>query len=593
MSFQYDMTDERRTYYEARGKTILTACPGSGKTTSIVNKLSTIFSEVETEYGEYSGVACLSFTNKACDEIYKKYKELNGNTIRFPHLVSTIDSFIAQYIVLPFWQQSGTPLACRPTIIGGLHGDTDKLMRNIYMLSKGGKEIPNLKFKEYTKNGMFWKYPPEGITHGAHGQYLLNGKVLDNTAASYAKLCVDFRMEKGFISCNDAEYIACCILYHNPDIAKALAIRFPYIIIDEAQDTSYHQNTAINYLIANGLKNIELVGDLYQSIYRWRNACPEMLEKRMEDKDWNVLPMTECRRSVQRIIDVYSLIRKPTDDKIQSLGVTDQGHPIHIFKYNDDNISDVANRFVEYCTNHGFDKYAIVARGKTLIEKLVGKVKNKGFWKSAIPYTLIDAYLLFSNGEIKKAMSTICHLSADLKYGYNDYEEKKLYLNGAKDNYEEMSILFKVLTDMPSLDLSFDTWTLATQKFLKETLKLDKEPDFGKKKRGVNEMEDVSVSVYYSSVHSVKENLAEVQTIHAVKGESIPAVLVFLTAKSSGNSIAIDDFTSKETLTESQNLLYVACSRAEQYLGLAVPDSVSDEKIKRILSVTDEQIIKQ
>lgn len=587
------MTDERRAYFEARGKTILTACPGSGKTTSIVNKLSTIFSEVETKYGGYSGVACLSFTNKACDEIRNKYKEMNGGIIRFPHLVSTIDSFIAQYIVLPFWQLSNTPLTCRPTIIESKPTDSDELMHKVYMISNGKGDFPNPILKQYTKkNGLFWRYPPEDIIHGKRGQYLYNGKVMDNTATHYASLCVDFRMKKGFINCNDAEYIACWILYNNPDIAVALAKRFPYIIVDEAQDASYHQNTVLNYLIANGLGNIELVGDLYQSIYRWRNACPEILEKRITSGEWNVLPMTECRRSVQRIIDVYSLIRKPTDEKILSFGVTDQGHPIHIFKYNDTNMSDVANRFVEYCISHELDDYAIVTRGKSQIEELVGRVKNKGFWKSAIPYMLIDAYLMYSNGEIKKAMSTMCHLSADLKYNYNNYEGKKSYLNSVKDNYEEMAVLFMALTKIPSLDLSFDSWTLETQKMLKDTLNLDKEPDFEKKKKGVKEMADKSVSSYYCSAKSTETNFTDVQTIHAVKGESIPAVLVFLSAKAGSNTIAIDDFASKENFTESQDLLYVACSRAEQYLAIAVPDTVSDEKIKSILSVTDEQIIK-
>ena len=36
---EYRITDERRDYLEARGFTILTACPGSGKTTSITYKM--------------------------------------------------------------------------------------------------------------------------------------------------------------------------------------------------------------------------------------------------------------------------------------------------------------------------------------------------------------------------------------------------------------------------------------------------------------------------------------------------------------------------------------------------------------------------
>ena len=36
---EYEVTEERKAYLNARGYTILSACPGSGKTTSIVKKL--------------------------------------------------------------------------------------------------------------------------------------------------------------------------------------------------------------------------------------------------------------------------------------------------------------------------------------------------------------------------------------------------------------------------------------------------------------------------------------------------------------------------------------------------------------------------
>ena len=100
---KYDMEpEERKLYFNARGKTIVTACPGSGKTTSIVNKLYTISKEVENE-SKHSGVLCLSFTNKAVEEIRTAYRNMHNEEIAYPHKVSTIDSFISQEIVLPYW----------------------------------------------------------------------------------------------------------------------------------------------------------------------------------------------------------------------------------------------------------------------------------------------------------------------------------------------------------------------------------------------------------------------------------------------------------------------------------------------------------
>ena len=89
---EYDITPQRQAYLDARGFTILTACPGSGKTTSIVKKLCDIMQFCQEQYGVHTGVACLSFTNKACEELAEKFRDMHNERIHHPHLVSTIYS---------------------------------------------------------------------------------------------------------------------------------------------------------------------------------------------------------------------------------------------------------------------------------------------------------------------------------------------------------------------------------------------------------------------------------------------------------------------------------------------------------------------
>lgn len=100
---EYDVTHQRQAYLDARGYTILTACPGSGKTTSIVKKLLAVSRYCEEHYGRHTGFACLSFTNKACAGLKQKFREMHDEKLTFPNEVLTIDSFIMQYVVLPFW----------------------------------------------------------------------------------------------------------------------------------------------------------------------------------------------------------------------------------------------------------------------------------------------------------------------------------------------------------------------------------------------------------------------------------------------------------------------------------------------------------
>ena len=110
----YDLTPERRDYINARGYTLLTACPGSGKTTSSAYKLG------ELAVHSNDNVLCLSFTNNAVNELDEAYNLLYGIKLSYPHKILTIDSFLSQYIVLPFWYLI-KGLTKRPSIMDDTH----------------------------------------------------------------------------------------------------------------------------------------------------------------------------------------------------------------------------------------------------------------------------------------------------------------------------------------------------------------------------------------------------------------------------------------------------------------------------------------
>lgn len=83
---------------------------------------------------------------------------------------------------------------------------------------------------------------------------------------------------------DDMEYYACYILKQcDFRIAKQYRQRFTDILVDEFQDTSERQNQIIEW-ISNG-NNIFRVGDVKQSIYRFRGAKPSIMQKLMEQED--------------------------------------------------------------------------------------------------------------------------------------------------------------------------------------------------------------------------------------------------------------------------------------------------------------------
>ena len=329
----YDITLQRQAYLDARGYTILTACPGSGKTTSIVKKLLTVSRYCEEHYGKHTGFACLSFTNKACAELKQKYREMHDERITFPNEVLTIDSFIMQYVVLPFWYLCDE-CKQRPIVVNEAE-ILDRIYYNNVKINGKWQQYPVMALRSYTS--LMYRKNPSLVSRDKTG-FKWNRKTITENEIAYCNAAFTYRLEKGFITSSDALWIACDILERHQSVAKALVMRFPYIIVDEAQDNSELHFELFKLLKRAGLQNIEFVGDICQSIYGFNNARPELLQSMMVEAEWNVLPLSECRRSNQRIINLYSKLKSSDVPTIISHNVEDKGVPIVVYKYEDGNI---------------------------------------------------------------------------------------------------------------------------------------------------------------------------------------------------------------------------------------------------------------
>ncbi|WP_394325398.1 UvrD-helicase domain-containing protein [Methanobrevibacter arboriphilus] len=96
------------------------------------------------------------------------------------------------------------------------------------------------------------------------------------------------------------------ILKNYPNVAKAIALRFPNFIIDEAQDTSDIQIKIFDILIKHGLNEIILIGDPEQAIYEWNNANPELFNGKFEEWEHNSIIFNKNFRSSEEICKVTS-----------------------------------------------------------------------------------------------------------------------------------------------------------------------------------------------------------------------------------------------------------------------------------------------
>ena len=143
-------------------------------------------------------------------------------------------------------------------------------------------------FKDYIGrlNDKIFLKDDEGIFSDMQGAGI-QIRTLLKVAKVYAKRVSEVKREKGIIDFNDMEHLALSILVKKEDgklvyteTADKLANRFEEILIDEYQDSNQLQEVILNAVSKTRLSgennNIYMVGDVKQSIYKFRLACPEL-----------------------------------------------------------------------------------------------------------------------------------------------------------------------------------------------------------------------------------------------------------------------------------------------------------------------------
>ena len=143
-------------------------------------------------------------------------------------------------------------------------------------------------FKDYIGrlNDKIFLKDDEGIFEDMQGAGI-QIRTLLKVAKVYAERVSEVKREKGIIDFNDMEHLALSILVKKEagklvytETADKLANRFEEILIDEYQDSNQLQEVILNAVSKTRLSgennNIYMVGDVKQSIYKFRLACPEL-----------------------------------------------------------------------------------------------------------------------------------------------------------------------------------------------------------------------------------------------------------------------------------------------------------------------------
>lgn len=234
MPRDYELTEEQLNAINSNENMVITACPGSGKTTVIVEKIRKELNELPS----YQGVIGITFTQKSAKELKDRCKK-DSFDIKSTFL-GTIDHFCLQEIIYPF--------------ISRIYGITSykiecKSYRNIDEEFK--EDLPQL-------NDV--------------------GTILKTTDYSSFEHIFRNHYQNGFIMLEAVGIIANKIIETSISCQRYLKARYTSLYVDEYQDSSEIQHKLFLNIYELGLKAVA-VGDINQSIYAWRGSNPEYIQE--------------------------------------------------------------------------------------------------------------------------------------------------------------------------------------------------------------------------------------------------------------------------------------------------------------------------
>ena len=182
-----------------------------------------------------------------------------------------------------------------------------------------------------------------------------NQKVIINIIKELDKRLQDFKIKSNTYTFMDIAKMAIKIVKNNENIRNEIKYSLNEIMIDEYQDTSDIQEYFIN-LIANG--NVYMVGDIKQSIYRFRNANPYLFQTKYDNYGKNIggfkIDLTNNFRSRKEVVDDINNIF--SEIMTQEEGGAHYKEE-HIMKHGNTKYNDIAKEvkhnadIITYCIN--------------------------------------------------------------------------------------------------------------------------------------------------------------------------------------------------------------------------------------------------
>lgn len=373
---------------------LILAGAGSGKTRVLVHRIAWLI-QVE-QLSPYS-IMAVTFTNKAAREMRSRLDELfhqNGQYINSRAMWVGTFHGLAHRLLKAHWQDADLPQNFQ--ILDS--DDQLRLIKRIY-------QTLNLDENKWPHKQAQWYI-------NAQKDEGLRARHIQETADPYVRTMLQIYrayeedcQRGGMVDFAEILLRAHELWLNKPHILEHYRQRFPFILVDEFQDTNSVQYAWLR-MLAGKTSCVTAVGDDDQSIYGWRGAKIENIQRFSQDfPDTHIYRLEQNYRSTGNILEAANAVIKHNYGRLGKELWTqgDKGEPIALYAaYNEqDEARFIVERIQEW-TRKGHPKNSVAILYRSNAQS---RVLEEALLREAIPYRIYGGQRFYDRLEIKNALA--------------------------------------------------------------------------------------------------------------------------------------------------------------------------------------------
>ncbi|GAB6098535.1 DNA helicase PcrA [Halanaerocella petrolearia] len=382
---------QREAVKTTEGPVLVLAGAGSGKTRALTYRIAYLIEEGVDPYN----ILTLTFTNKASEDMKRKIKELIGQKPSNMWM-GTFHSICVRVL-----SQNLEELGYESGFVIYDQNESKALISDIIVTFDLDPEQYNPRSISQIIN----KAKQNLWTTSEIIDYYGNKEYYQRIAEIYEKYNETLQENNAF-DFNDLIGKTIQLFQQNEDILEKYQERFKYVLIDEYQDTS-----PIQYQLARMLSkkhnNIFVVGDDYQSIYKFRGADMSNILDFSDDFDnCKVIKLERNYRCKSNIIEASNALIANNYNQFDKKAWTDNqaGEPVVVAKADDeyseaDYVVDEIDNLVRF-SGYDYNDIAILYRSNHQ-----SRILEEAFLKQRIPYYIVGGLGFYDRKEIKDIIS--------------------------------------------------------------------------------------------------------------------------------------------------------------------------------------------